>query len=395
MSETQKQIIDRAEAVLLHTYNRYQIVLDHGEGMYLYDVDGNKYLDFYAGIAVHALGHNYPGLNDAIKSQLDKLVHTSNYYYNVPAVETAEKLTKIAHMDRVFFTNSGTEAIEGAIKMARKYAYRRDGSTDHEMIAMNHSFHGRTMGALSVTGNPHYQEAFQPLIGGVKFAEFNNLESVKALVTDKTCAILLEPVQGEGGIYPAEESFLKGLRQLCDEKDILLIFDEIQCGMGRTGEMFAWQRFGVEPDIMTVAKALGCGLPIGAFLCKEKAAALEAGDHGSTYGGNPLVCAAASKILDIFRQDHILDHVKEAGAYLYDQLEQLKNRHQDKIVDHRGVGLIQGLEFTGPVGPIIQRAMNKGLILISAEANTIRFLPPLIVEKTHIDEMIRILEQSI
>ena len=395
MSETQKQIIDRAEAVLLHTYNRYQIVLDHGEGMYLYDVDGNKYLDFYAGIAVHALGHNYPGLNDAIKSQLDKLVHTSNYYYNVPAVETAEKLTKIAHMDRVFFTNSGTEAIEGAIKMAWKYAYRRDGSTDHEMIAMNHSFHGRTMGALSVTGNPHYQEAFQPLIGGVKFAEFNNLESVKALVTDKTCAILLEPVQGEGGIYPAEESFLKGLRQLCDEKDILLIFDEIQCGMGRTGEMFAWQRFGVEPDIMTVAKALGCGLPIGAFLCKEKAAALEAGDHGSTYGGNPLVCAAASKILDIFRQDHILDHVKEAGAYLYDQLEQLKNRHQDKIVDHRGVGLIQGLEFTVPVGPIIQRAMNKGLILISAEANTIRFLPPLIVEKTHIDEMIRILEQSI
>ena len=394
MGETQKQLIERAESVLLHTYNRYQIVLDHGEGMYLYDMEGKKYLDFYAGIAVHALGHNYPGLNDAIKAQLDKLVHTSNYYYNRPAIEAAEKLTRISHMDRVFFTNSGTEAIEGAIKMARKYAYRKDGSTDHEIIAMNHSFHGRTMGALSVTGNPHYQEAFRPLIGGVRFAEFNDLDSVKALVTEKTCAILLEPVQGEGGIYPAQEGFLKGLRQLCDETDILLIFDEIQCGMGRTGEMFAWQRYGVEPDIMTVAKALGCGLPVGAFLCKEKAAALEAGDHGSTYGGNPLVCAAASKILDIFQEDHILEHVREAGAYLWDQLEGLKERHEN-IVDHRGVGLIQGLEFAQPAGPIIQRAMDNGVILISAGANTIRFLPPLIVEKEHIDEMIRILEESL
>lgn len=394
MSEHQNQIINRAESVLLHTYNRYQIVLDHGEGMYLYDTEGKRYLDFYAGIAVFALGHNYPGLNDVIKAQLDKLIHTSNYYYNEPAVAAAEKLTRAARMDRVFFTNSGTEAVEGAIKTARKYAYQKDGRTDHEIIAMEHSFHGRSMGALSVTGNPHYQEAFRPLIGGVKFAEFNNVDSVRALLTDKTCAIFLEPVQGEGGIYPAKAEFLQELRKICDEKDILLIFDEIQCGMGRTGEMFACQHYGVEPDVMTVAKALGCGLPVGAFLCKEKAAALVAGDHGSTYGGNPLVCAAASKIFDIFEQDHILEHVREMGAYLYERLEQVAARHES-ITDHRGMGLMQGLEFSVPVGGIIQKAMDKGVILISAGANTIRFLPPLIVEKQHVDEMVDVLEQCI
>lgn len=394
MSEDKKGLIDRAEQVLLHTYNRYQIVLDHGEGVYLYDSEGKKYLDFYAGIAVYALGYNYSGLNEAVKAQVDKLVHTSNYYYNKPAIEAAEKLTKAAHMDRVFFTNSGTEAIEGAIKTARKYAFNKDGRTDHEIIAMDHSFHGRSMGALSVTGNPHYQEAFKPLIGGVKFARFNDIESVKALITDKTCGIILEPVQGEGGIYPAEEGFLKELRTICDERDILLVFDEVQCGMGRTGTMFACQRCGVEPDVMAVAKALGCGLPVGAFLCKEKAAALVAGDHGSTYGGNPLVCAAAGKILDIFEQDHICGHVNEVGAYLYEKLEELKACH-DSITDHRGVGLMQGLEFTEPVGGIIQKAMDEGVILISAGANTIRFLPPLIIEKQHVDEMIGILEKCI
>ena len=380
-----------AEDVLLHTYNRYQIILEKGEGMYLYDSEGKKYLDFCAGIAVFALGYKNEKFNNAVKDQVDKLVHTSNYYYNFPSIAAAQKLTKAARMDRVFFTNSGTEAIEGAIKTARKYAFNKDGRTDHEIIAMNHSFHGRSMGALSVTGNPHYQEAFRPLIGGVKFADYNDLDSVKALVTDKTCAIILEPVQGEGGIYPAAEEFLKGLRVLCDEKDILLIFDEIQCGMGRTGEMFACQRYGVDPDVMTVAKALGCGLPVGAFLVKEKAASLVAGDHGSTYGGNPLVGAAANAVFDIFEEEHILDNVRETGRYLYEKLEAIAKAHEE-IVDHRGVGFMQGLEFSVPVGPIVSKCIESGLILISAGADTIRFIPPLIARKEHVDQMVEILE---
>lgn len=383
-----------AEDVLLHTYNRYQIILEKGEGMYLYDSEGKKYLDFCAGIAVFALGYKNEKFNNAVKDQVDKLVHTSNYYYNFPSIAAAQKLTKAAHMDRVFFTNSGTEAVEGAIKTARKYAFNKDGRTDHEIIAMNHSFHGRSMGALSVTGNPHYQEAFRPLIGGVKFADYNDLDSVKALVTDKTCAIILEPVQGEGGIYPATEEFLKGLRALCDEKDILLIFDEIQCGMGRTGEMFACQRYGVDPDVMTVAKALGCGLPVGAFLVKEKAASLVAGDHGSTYGGNPLVGAAASAVFDIFEEEHILDNVRETGRYLYEKLEAVAKAHEE-IVDHRGVGFMQGLEFSVPVGPIVSKCIESGLILISAGADTIRFIPPLIARKEHVDQMVEILESCL
>lgn len=389
-----EEAIACAENVLLHTYNRYPIIFDHGEGMYLYDSEGKKYLDFCAGIAVFALGHKNEKFNEAVKAQVDQLVHTSNYYYNFPSIAAAEKLTKAAHMDRVFFTNSGTEAIEGAIKTARKYAFDRDGTTDHEIIAMHHSFHGRSMGALSVTGNAHYQEAFKPLIGGVKFAQYNDLDSVKALVTEKTCAIILEPIQGEGGIYPATEAFLKGLRALCDEKDILLIFDEIQCGMGRSGYMFACQRYGVEPDVMTVAKALGCGLPVGAFLVKEKAASLQAGDHGSTYGGNPLVGAAANAVFDIFEEEKILDRVKETGAYLYEKLEALKAAHP-QIVDHRGVGLIQGLEFDQPVGELVARCIASGLILISAGTHTIRFIPPLIAEKEHVDQMMEILESCL
>lgn len=389
-----EEAIACGENVLLHTYNRYQIIFEKGEGMYLYDSEGKEYLDFCAGIAVFALGHKNEKFNTVVKEQVDKLVHTSNYYYNFPSIAAAQKLTKAAGMDRVFFTNSGTEAIEGAIKTARKYAFNKDRQTDHEIIAMNHSFHGRSMGALSVTGNPHYQEAFRPLIGGVKFAEYNNLDSVKELITDKTCAIILEPVQGEGGIYPATEEFLKGLRAICDEKDILLIFDEIQCGMGRTGKMFACQNYGVEPDVMTVAKALGCGLPVGAFLVKEKAAALVAGDHGSTYGGNPLVGAAANAVFDIFEEEHILDNVNEVGAYLFEKLEAVKNAHAE-IVDHRGIGFMQGLEFSVPVGPIVAKCIESGLILISAGANTIRFIPPLIAGKEHVDKMVEILESCL
>ncbi len=293
-----KEYINEAEAALLHTYNRYPIVWDRGDGMYLYDIEGKKYLDFVSGIGVFALGYNNQAYNDALKAQIDKVIHTSNYYYNIPAIDAAKKLKKVSGMDRVFFTNSGAEAVEGAIKAARKYAFLRDGHTDHEIIAMQHSFHGRTMGALSVTGNPHYREAFEPLIGNIRFADFNDFDSVKAQVTDKTCAIIMETVQGEGGIYPATEDFLRQIRALCDEKDILLILDEIQCGMGRTGFMYAWQRFGVKPDIMTSAKAVGCGVPVGVFLMTERVAqnSLTSGDHGTTYGGNPLACAAISKI---------------------------------------------------------------------------------------------------
>ena len=267
-----KEYIDRAEEVILHTYNRFQIVLDKGNGVHLYDVDGKEYLDFAAGIAVFALGYNNQAYNQALKDQIDKVIHTSNLYYNVPMMEAAEKLVKATGLSKVFFTNSGTEAIEGAIKVARKYAYLKDGSNDHEIIAMNHSFHGRSLGALSVTGNTHYQDPFKPLIGGIKFADFNDLESVKAQITDKTCAIIMETVQGEGGIYPAAPEFLQGVRKLCDEHDILLILDEIQCGMGRTGNMFACQAYGVQPDVMTCAKALGCGVPVGAFVLNEKTA---------------------------------------------------------------------------------------------------------------------------
>ncbi len=388
-----KEYIDEAEAALLHTYNRYQIVWDRGDGMYLYDIEGKKYLDFVAGIAVFAFGYNNKAYNDALKAQIDKVIHTSNYYYNVPAIEAAKKLKKISCMDRVFFTNSGAEAVEGALKAARKYAFLRDGHTDHEIIAMNHSFHGRTMGALAVTGNPHYREAFEPLIGNIKFADFNDFESVKAQVTDKTCAVIFETVQGEGGIYPATQAFMENVRALCDEKDILLILDEIQCGMGRTGSMYAWQRYGVKPDIMTTAKAVGCGVPVGAFLMTEKVAkqSLTSGDHGTTYGGNPLACAAVSKVIDLFEELDLLKNVEETGAYLYEKLEEVAARH-DCVKAHRGVGLIQGLECGQPVGEIINRAVEKGLLLINAGTNIIRFIPPLIVSKQDVDDMAAILD---
>lgn len=394
--ETMKEYIDQAEKDLLHTYNRYQVVLDRGDGVYLYDMEGKKYLDFCAGIAVFALGYHNERYNAALKEQIDKLIHTSNYYYNVPAISAAKKLKKVSGMDRVFFTNSGAEAVEGAIKAARKYAYLKDGGTDHEIIAMEHSFHGRTMGALSVTGNPKYREAFEPMIGNIKFAALNDFESVLSKVTDKTCAILFETVQGEGGIFPAEEAFMKQVKELCRERDILLILDEIQCGMGRTGSYFAFQRYGIKPDIMTTAKALGCGVPVGAFLTTEKVAqhSLTSGDHGTTYGGNPLACAAINVVLDLFEENHIIDNVKETGDYLAQKLDELAARY-DSIETRRGIGLMQGLVFRRPVGGIIQAALDKGLILINAGPNIIRFVPPLVIGREHVDEMIAILESCL
>ena len=393
---TMKEYIDEAERDLLHTYNRFQIVLDHGDGVHLYDMDGKEYLDFCAGIAVFALGYNNQRYNDALKAQIDKLIHTSNYYYNVPAIEAARKMKEVSGMDRVFFTNSGAESIEGAIKAARKYAYLKDGTTDHEIIAMEHSFHGRTMGALSVTGNPKYREAFEPMIGNIRFAKMNDFESVLSQVTDKTCAILFETVQGEGGIYPAKEEFMKKIKALCEEKDILLILDEIQCGMGRCGSMYAWQKYGVKPDIMTTAKALGCGVPVGAFLMTEKVAqhSLTSGDHGTTYGGNPLAAAAINVVLDLFKENHIIDNVQKTGAYLEEKLNELADKY-DVIETRRGIGMMQGLVFKVPVGPVINKALEKGLILINAGTDIIRFVPPLVITKEDVDQMIGILTQSI
>ena len=392
-----KEYIERAENAVLHTYNRFPVVFDHGEGVYLYDLEGKKYLDFGAGIAVFSLGYGNQEYNEALKNQIDKLLHTSNLYYNVPMTEAAEKLLKASGLSKVFFTNSGTEAIEGAIKAARKYAWLKDNSTDHEIIAMKHSFHGRSMGALSVTGNSHYQEPFKPLIGGIKFADFNDLDSVKAQITEKTCAIILETVQGEGGIYPVEKTFLEGIRKLCDEKDILLILDEIQCGMGRTGTMFAYEDYGIKPDIMTSAKALGCGVPVGAFVLNGKVAnsSLKPGDHGTTYGGNPFACAAVSKVFDLFEEQHILEHVQEITSYFEEKLDGLVEKY-DFFTQRRGKGLMQGLVVEGrPVGEIVAKALENGLVVISAGSDVLRFVPPLIITKEQIDEMVEKLEKTI
>lgn len=397
MSQSQKDYIEQGEKYILKTYNRFPVVLERGEGVYLYDTDNKKYLDFGAGIAVFALGYGNKYYNDALKAQIDKLIHTSNLYYNVPAVKAAKRIVEATKMKKVFFTNSGTEAIEGALKVARKYAYNKDNSKDYEFIAMNHSFHGRSQGALSVTGNAHYQDGFVPKEFRAVFAEYNNLEDVVSKITDKTCGIICEVVQGEGGIYPVDPEFLKGLRKVCDEKDILLIFDEVQCGMGRCGSLFAHDLYGVKPDVLALAKALGCGVPVGAFVVNERAdGALVPGDHGTTYGGNPFACAAINAVFDQFEERKIPEHAKEIGQYLWDQLEGLKERN-DCITAHRGLALMQGLEFAPekPVGEIVKKALNNGLILISAGNNVIRFVPPLVIEKEDVDEMIRILEASI
>lgn len=390
------QKMEAAEAVLLHTYNRSQVVFDHGKGVYLYDTDGKEYLDFAAGIAVCSLGYGDETYTTALKNQVDKLLHVSNLYYTEPTTAAAEKLLKVSGMDRVFFTNSGTEAIEGALKAARRYSYNKYGAERYEIIAMNHSFHGRSMGALSVTGTEKYRTPFEPLIGGVAFAEFNDLDSVKAALTDKTCAILMETVQGEGGIYPATEEFMQGVKALCEEKDILLILDEIQCGMGRTGEMFAFQGYDVQPDIMTSAKALGCGVPVGAFLMTEKVAekSLAPGDHGTTYGGNPFVGAAVSTVLDIYEERNIISHVKEVSVYLEEALEALVKEY-DVLTKRRGMGLMQGIVTTLKPADVVSKALEKGLVIISAGSDVLRIVPPLVITKAHVDEMVNKLKETL
>lgn len=376
------------EENLLHTYNRFPITLDRGDGVYLYDTDGKKYLDFMAGIAVSGLGYGNVELKNALKEQIDNLLHSSNLYYNTTCGKAAEALRRASGMDRIFFTNSGAEANEGALKAARKYAWQKK-SGRFEFIAMKDSFHGRTMGALSVTEHPAYRDPFEPLIPGVSFAEFNNLESVKKLVNEKTCGIIVEPVQGEGGINTATKEFMTGIRKLCDEEGILMICDEIQCGMARTGEMFAWQLYGTKPDIMTMAKAIGSGVPVGAFAMTKAIAeaSLKPGDHGTTYGGNPLACAAVAKTLEIYENQKLAAHVKEVGDYMEEQLKKLVEDY-DCVVEQRGLGLIRGIKLSGPVGEVVKKAMEEGLLIISARSDVIRLVPPLVIEKEHVDEMI-------
>ena len=394
-----KTTIEKAENHLLHTYNRYPIVFDHADGVRLYDADGKEYLDFCAGIAVYALGYGNKKYEKALTDQISKITHISNYYYSKPLAEAAEALTDAAGLSKVFFTNSGAEAVEGAIKAARKYAYNKDGKCDHEIIAMENSFHGRTFGALSVTGNAHYREPFEPMIGNVKFAKFNDYNSVEQLVSDKTCAIIMETVQGEGGIYPADKDFITGVRKLCDERDILLILDEIQCGMGRSGSMFAYMQYGIKPDIMTTAKAVGCGVPVGAFLVNDKVAAssLVPGDHGTTYGGNPLACAAVATVLKIFEEEKITDNVNKVAPYLEKRLKELVDSY-DFLTGERGLGLMRGIVFDTDKkspGDVVKAALSKGLVLITAGSNVIRFLPPLIISEADVDEMINRLSAAI
>lgn len=385
------EYMQAVENDLVHTYNRFPVTLERGDGVYIYDTDGKKYLDFAAGIAVSGLGYGNQELNTALKEQIDKLMHSSNLYYNTACKEAAKALKRISGMDRVFFTNSGTEAIEGALKAARKYAWKKK-TERFEYIAMKDSFHGRSMGALSVTEHEAYRKPFEPLIPGIGFAKFNDLDSVKELVTDKTCAIILEPLQGEGGINMATREFMEGIRKICDEARILMICDEIQCGMARTGTFLACQSYGVKPDIVVMAKAIGSGIPVGAFAMTENVAeySLEPGDHGTTYGGNPLACTAVAKTVEIFEKEDMESHVKEIGEYLSEKLDELVE-DCDLVLERRGTGLIQGLRLDRPVGEIIKKALEKGLLIISARSDVIRLVPPLVIEKEHVDEMIDIL----
>ena len=395
---TGKEIMDTAEQYVLHTYNRYPLAIAAGEGVRLYDEDGKAYLDFMSGIGVHALGYHFPGYDEALIAQIKKVTHTSNLYYHAPLAEAAKKLAESAGLSKVFFTNSGAEAIEGAIKAARKYSFTAYGPERYEIVSMYESFHGRTAGALSVTGNDHYQEAFRPLLGGICFAKYNDLSSLEAALTEKTCAVILETVQGEGGIFPADPAYLAAVRKICDERDIVLILDEVQCGMGRTGDMWAYEAYGVKPDILCTAKALGCGVPVGAFAVNEKLAAssLVPGDHGTTYGGNPFAAAAVSAVFDLYAAGDICGRAKKAGEILASRLDELKAQFPF-ILEHRGRGLMRGLELDESVsaGAVTTSALKEGLLIITAGHNVLRFLPPLVISEEEIIEGTGILEKCL
>lgn len=385
--------IKRAEESLFHVYNRFPYVFTHGEGMYLFDENGDKYLDFGSGIGVMAFGYGDKEFNDAIKAQVDKLLHTSNLFYHNALEGAAKILCETSKMDKVFFTNSGAEAVEGALKSAKKHAYINK-KKGQEIIAFESSFHGRTVGAVSVTGTSHYREPFYPLMDGVLFAKFNDIESVKDLVSEKTCAIIVEPVQGEGGIIPATKEFLQGLRDICDENKITLIFDEIQCGLCRTGEPYVWQRHNVRPDILCTAKALGAGIPVGAFLLTKELseASLEPGDHGTTYGGNPLATAAVKASLTLMKERDICAHVRKLAPAFEEMLERLV-KEKSSVMERRGVGFMQGLVLDTPVGEVLKATLQNGLITLSAGGNVLRLLPPLIAKKDDFEKCYEILSK--
>lgn len=385
----------RGEEAFLKAYGRYDIVLEKGEGVYLYDTKGRRYLDFYAGIGVNSLGYRYPAYVEALQKQIDTLMHVSNYFYTPVAVEAAEAVKKATQLDAVFFCNSGTEATEGALKLARKYYYLKHGKADSEIISFHHSFHGRSTGSVKLTGNPAYQKAFGPLIEGVRYATLNDIESVKNLINERTAAIIVEPVQGEGGVYPCDQAFMKALRALCDEHDICLILDEVQCGMGRTGTIMTYFQYDIMPDIVCLAKGIGCGIPVGAFVANQKwAQAMQPGDHGSTYGGNPLACMAVKTVFEILEKEHLLDHVQEISQYLIQRLDEVVNEF-DCVVERRGLGLMQGLVLNQEAKPVVHSLLDDGVIVVTAGTNVIRMLPPFIIQREHVDTFIDILKKNL
>lgn len=386
VTRVQQSIIEQENAHIVQTYKRPNFVIERGEGVTLYDTDGNAYLDWVAGIAVNALGYADPELTQVIQKAAAGLLHTSNLYYTAPQAELASALVEKSFADRAFFTNSGTEANEGAIKFARKVAFDSGAPEKYEIVTFTNAFHGRSMGSLAITPKEKYQKPFMPMLQGAKLAEFNNIASAEAVISDKTAAVFVEPVQGEGGIYPATSAFLRALRDLCDKHNAVLVFDEIQCGMGRTGTLWAHEPSGVTPDIMTLAKPLAGGLPIGAILTTEAVAShLHPGDHGSTFGGGPFITGVAKYVLNRVSQPEFLTHVTEVGEYLIERLSEINS---PLIKEVRGRGLMVGMEFTIDTTPIVEAGYQNGLLLVGAGVNTIRFVPPLIVEKQHVDTLV-------
>ena len=379
----------------MNTYSRFPICFERGEGMYLYDIEGKKYLDFVAGIAVNSLGHANPRLGETIAKQAMTLIHCSNLYYTVPQVKLAEKLVEKTDFDKVFFCNSGAESVESALKLARKYAYMK-GKPGTDIIAMEHSFHGRTYGAVTATGQEKYQKGLGEMLPNIIHVPYNDFDALKAAVSEKTCAILMEVMQGEGGIIPADKEYLQNVRKLCDEKDILLMFDEVQTGVGRCGELFAYQVYGVAPDCLSTAKGLAGGVPIGAFMAKESAAkAFNPGDHASTFGGNPLATACGLVVMNELFEGGLLENVKKNGRYLGETLKNLAKKHEKMVSDVRGMGFMWGMELKGEAAPIIKKCIDAGLLLVGAGPNVIRFVPPLIAKKEDIDEMAKILDKAL
>lgn len=390
---TNEEIFAKDKSDYLPVFARYNIVLDHGDGPYVYDTKGKKYIDFLAGIAVNVVGHNYKPLVDAVSQQASKMIHCSNLYYTEVQVEAAEKLKKLSGMDKVFFGNSGAEANEGAIKLARKYATNID-PEKIQIISALHSFHGRTLATLTATGQEHYHHGFGPLPAGFDYVPYNDIQALEAKMSDKTCAVMLEAIQGEGGVHVPDPDYLPKVRALCDKYNAVLIFDEVQCGMGRTGTFFGCQQFGVKPDIVTLAKGLAGGVPIGAFMATDKvASAFHAGDHGSTFGGNPLACAAACVVLDALIDGNLMENAKEIGAYLQSKFEEYKAKYPNLIKEVRGRGLILGMELTRPGREIANECLDYGAIINCTAGNVLRFVPPLNITKAHVDELISVLDK--